>query len=135
MMMMLSVLSYVVNAAREARVSGMKQRLVYLSVRFLPSFFSKRWKHALIMLSYAYERVFQPTPGLPSSTAGKVHGTGRVSSVKLQINLILAMTIRSKGQTEAELAAIGYDDFIVLRPGMFDNPDRTGTSREGESLP
>jgi len=42
---------------------------------------------------------------------------------------------RSKGETEAELAAIGYDDFIVLRAGMFDNPDRSGTSRDGENLP
>jgi len=42
---------------------------------------------------------------------------------------------RSKGQTEAELATLGYDDLIVLRPGAFVNVDRSGTSREGEILP
>ena len=43
--------------------------------------------------------------------------------------------LRSKGQTEAELATLGYDDFIVLRPGAFVNVDRAGTNREGENLP
>jgi len=74
---------YVVNAAREARVPGRQQRLVYLS------------------------------------SAG--------SNPKSYV-----FYLKSKGETEAALAAIGYDDFIALRPGPFLNADRTGTSRESE---
>jgi len=75
---------YVVNAARQARVPGRKQRLVYLS-------------------SYSAN----PKSFIPYS--------------------------KSKGLTELELAQIGYDDFIVLRPGMFRGVDRSGTARESES--
>lgn len=42
---------------------------------------------------------------------------------------------RSKGLTEEELAKIGYDDFIAVRPGTFTGVDRTGTKREREKLP
>jgi len=77
---------YVVNAARELRKPGHKQRLVYLS-----------------------------TVSASSSS--------------------FIFYLKSKGETEEALAELGYDDYIVLRPGMFLNPDRSGTKREGETLP
>ncbi|KAF9510483.1 hypothetical protein BS47DRAFT_1300092 [Hydnum rufescens UP504] len=76
---------YVVNAARQARVPGRKQRLVYLS-------------------SYGAH----PTSIIPYS--------------------------KSKGLTERELAQIGYDEFIALRPAVFRGVDRSGTARAGESF-
>jgi len=57
-----------------------------------------------------------------------------LSSIGANYNSVFFYT-RSKGQTEAELATLGYDDFIALRPAAFVNVNRSGTSREGEGLP
>jgi len=43
--------------------------------------------------------------------------------------------LKSKGLTEEGLLSIGYEEFLVFRPGPFKDPPREGTTRAAEKSP
>lgn len=114
---------YVLAAAAAARVRGVKQRLLYVSVSSpVPHQQSNTFIHGPISSRHLGQIQMPSFPTLSMSR----------STLKLKCDVLTYPPKRSKGLTEEGLAKLGYDDFIVFRPGFLKN--RNNDFRLGEHI-
>jgi hypothetical protein len=103
--------SYVINAAKAAKVDGLEQRIVYISVR-LVSFIIN------ICILYERPRVWELTQTHHFCTQSLLIFLPQFkSSSKF-------LPHRSKGLTEEALANLKYSDTIIFRPAFLKGAQR-----------